>query len=137
MRMNILADRANAAENYYSQGVRRGGETAPIWRRATIAAAVAVCAALFAAPTPASARVVVTVEVAYGGIVAGGVGLFIYFGGSWEVPFAVGELPTALLEITPGRTRFGVPLPSLGPDPGQTGTPVIDALHLDLVRWRF
>lgn len=135
--MNILADRANVAENYYSEGVKRGGETAPIRRRATIAAAAAVCATLLAAPVPAPARVVVTVEVAYGGIVAGGVGVFIYFGSSWEVPFAAGDLPTALVEITPGRTRFGVPLPSLGPDPGQTGSRSIDALHLDLVRWRF
>ena len=102
------------------------------------AAAGALCALLLVAPTSASARVAVTVEFAYGGVAACGVGFFVYFAGSWEASLAARGLQSALLELSGGRARLGVPTPSLrlGRDPsGQRAAP--DSIQLDLLRWRF
>jgi len=102
------------------------------------AAAVALCALLLVVPTPAAARVTVTVEFAYGGVAAGGIGFFLYFAGSWEVPFADRGLQGALLEFSDGRARLGVPTPSLRVGSAPPGEQVpLDALQLDLFRWRF
>lgn len=102
------------------------------------AAAGSLCALLLVAPAPAAARVTVSVEVIYGGVAGCGLGLFFYFAGSWEVPFAARNLQSALLEISDGRARVGVPLPSLhfesDLDGGQRPH---DAIQLDLLRWRF
>lgn len=106
------------------------------WRIAVFAGVLS--ALLLAAPTPASARVTVTVEVAYGGVIVGGIGLFIYIGGSWEVSLAGRSLPTALLEIREGRAQLGVPLPRLHLDSVTAGTAATDEqLRIDLLRWRF
>jgi len=103
-----------------------------------IAAALSLCALLLAAPTPAAARVVVSIEFVYGGVVGCGLGFFLYFAGSWEVPFAARSLQSALVEISDGRARVGVPVPSLSlgsdPDGEQRAR---DAIRLDLLRWRF
>ncbi len=102
------------------------------------AAAGSLCALLLATPTPATARVTVTVEVVYGGVIGCGLGLFVYFAGSWEIPFAASGLQSALLELGGGRTRLGVPVPSLSlgssPDGEQRAH---DAILLNLLRWRF
>lgn len=101
-------------------------------------AGVALCALLLARPAPAAARVTVTVEFAYGGLAACGVGFFLYFASSWEVPFAARRLQGPLLELSDGQAHLGVPIPSfrLGGDP--SGEQVAhDAIQLDLLRWRF
>ena len=102
------------------------------------AAAGALCALLLATPIPASATATITVEFAYGGVAACGIGFFVYIAGSWEVPFATRSLQGALLEVGDGRARFGVPLPSLSvvSDPSGLQGPH-DALQFDLLRWRF
>lgn len=99
------------------------------------AAAGALCALLLATPAPAAARVTISVEVAYGGVLVGGVGFFLYLGASWDVPLAMRDLPTSLLEIGPGRTRLGVPLPRLDADPDDA--PARPEVSFDLLRWRF
>lgn len=101
-------------------------------------ACAAACAlTLLAAPGPADARVTVTVEFAYGAVVAGGVGIFIAFGGSWDVSLAERGLPTALLEVRDGTVRAGLPLlsPRLTVDGPERAT--VDGVQLDLLRWRF
>ncbi len=84
------------------------------------------------------ARVTVTVQIAYGGVVVGGVGFFFYLAGSWEMSLAERGFPTALLEIRNDGVRFGVPLPV--PDVASTpaaGDGELDGVRLDLLRWRF
>lgn len=99
-------------------------------------AATVLCGLLLAAPLPAAARVTFTVQFAYGSVLVGGVGFFIYLAGGWEFPLASRELPTTLLEIRADRVRFGLPLLFPRPAPG-----AVDArgqgVQLDLVRWRF
>ena len=102
------------------------------------ATAGVMCALLLVAPATASAQGTVTVEVAYGGVAVCGVGIFFYFAGSWEIPFVPRALQGALLELGAGRARLGVPLPSLHFDADSSGEPVAhDAIHFDLLRWRF
>jgi len=102
------------------------------------ATAGALCALLLVAPTPAAARVAVTVEFAVGGVAACGVGFFLYFAGSWESAFAARGLQGAMLEISEGRARLGVPIPALGLVSDPAGEQVAhDAIQLDLLRWRF
>ena len=100
--------------------------------------AAALAALLLAAPAPAAARVVITVQVAYGSVVVGGVGFFLFFAGSWEVPFVPRDLPTSLVDVQGSRVRLGVPLPSLCLDAGDAGSPEAEArMQLELLRWRF
>jgi len=107
-------------------------------QRIKLIAAALVCAIILSTSSPAAASVSVTVEFAYSGVVLGGVGLFVYFGGSWEIPFAGRNIPTALLEIREGRARLGVPLPSLPLATDMSGAPGPGgALHIDLLHWRF
>lgn len=107
-------------------------------RRGRGVVAGALCALILAAPAPVAARVTVTVQIAYGAVVVGGVGLFVAVGGSWELPFANRDLPTALLEIGDGNFRPGIPLPSLsgGYDPAAADHSV-PGVRIDLLRWRF
>lgn len=103
-----------------------------------VAAAGSLCALLLAAPAPAAARGTVTVEVVYEGVIGCGLGIFIYFAGSWEAPFAPRGLQSALLEFSDGRARVGVPVPALrfGSDPaGEQSSH--DSIQFDLLRWRF
>jgi hypothetical protein len=106
--------------------------------RARTLIAVSLCALLLGAPAPASARVTVNVQIAFGAVVAGGVGFFVSIGGSGELPFAPRSLPTAVLEVSDGRASLGVPLPSLElvPDPADDGNPPA-RVQVNLVRWRF
>ena len=102
------------------------------------AAAGALCALLLTAPTPASARVTISVEVAYGGVVGCGLVFLLYFSGSWEAGFGARSLQGALLELSDGRAQWGVPLPSLGLGSDPSGDQVQrDTIQLDLLRWRF
>ncbi len=97
----------------------------------------AVCALLLLAPVPASAGVTITFEVA-GGVVACGLGFLFYFGGSWEASLADRGLQGTLLELSDGRVRLGVPVPSLNLVSDPAGEEVAhEALQLDLLRWRF
>ena len=100
--------------------------------------AAALCALLLGAPAPAAARVTVTVHVAYGAVVVGGVGIFIAVGGSWDPGFAGQPLPTALLEVANGAVHTGIPLPGLDAqaDPIDADGSAIN-VKLDLFRWRF
>lgn len=101
-------------------------------------AAGALCALLLAAPAPAAARVTVSVEFVYGGVLACGLGIFIAFGGSWDIDLA-DRLPSgALLEVGAGRSRLGLPLPALElVDDADGGLRSHERLHFDLLRWRF
>ena len=102
------------------------------------AAVGALCALLLVAPTPASARVTVSVEVAYGGVVGCGLVFLLSFSGSWEAGLAAHELQGALLELEGGRAQVGVPIPSLRFDGDASGDQVQrDTIQLDLLRWRF
>lgn len=100
------------------------------------ALAGALAALALAAPVTASARATVTVQIAYGGFVAGGVSVFVYLSGAWELPLAMRDLRTSLLEVSAGRARLGVPLPSLRTRE-DADDPRGDGLQVDLVRWRF
>lgn len=103
-----------------------------------IAAAVSLCALLLVSPAPAAARVTISIEVVYGGVAGCGLGLFFYFAGSWELPFAARNLQSALLEISDGRARVGLPVPSLRFDGDlDGGQRSHDTVQLDLLRWRF
>lgn len=103
-----------------------------------IATSGLLCALLLAAPIPAAASGTVTVEVAYGGVIGCGLGIFIFFAGSWEVPFAPRDLQGALLELGDGRARVGVPVPVLRFGNGQDGEQTShDSIQFDLIRWRF
>lgn len=99
--------------------------------RGTIAAAVAAATILFGVPAPAAARVAVSVELAFGGMVVGGVGFFVYLAGSWGFSRGTRDVPTALVEVCGNRARLGVPLPLPGYDFER------DVVRFDLVRWRF
>ena len=99
------------------------------------AAVTAVLCALFlAAPAPAAARVTVSVEFVYGGVVGCGLGIFVYLADSWEIPLATRGLQGALVEFSAGRARVGVPLPSLSLVDEQVPR---RALQVDLFRWGF
>lgn len=100
-------------------------------------AALAAAALVAAAPAPAAARVTVTVEIAYGGIVVGGVGFFVYIAGAWEIPLAERGIPTALLEVRGDGSRWGVPLlrPRAASPEGRE--PGVAGFEVDLLRWRF
>lgn len=106
-------------------------------RARPLALIAALTAALLFAPAPAAARVTVTVEIAYGGVVVGGVGFFVYIAGSWEYPLAGREIPTALLEVRGDGCRWGVPLPQPRLAPGEGAGAAADGALLDLVRVRF
>jgi hypothetical protein len=102
------------------------------------AAAGLLCTLLLVAPAPAAAGVTVTVEIVYGGVIGCGLGFFLYFAGAWEVPFAERAPQGVLLELSEGRARLGVPIPSLGLGSDPSGEPAPrDEIRLDLVRWRF
>lgn len=100
--------------------------------------AAALCALVLGAPSPAAARVTVTVQIAYGAVVVGGVGIFIAVGGAWDLGFAGRALPTALLEVANGTVRPGIPLPALNLEPESTGADrAAPSVRFDLLRWRF
>ena len=107
-----------------------------VWKKA--AAAGALCALLLAAPTSAPAQVTITVEIVSGGVVGCGLGVFFYFFASWESHLTGHEPTGALFELADGRTRVGVPIPTLNlvGDPAGDQAPH-DAIQVDLLRWRF
>ena len=97
-----------------------------------------LCALLLAAPAPASAKVTVTIEVAYGGVVGCGLAFFVYFGGAWESGLAGRALQSALIEVGDGPAHLGVPIPSLAPVNDAAAEPAgHQRVQLDLLRWRF
>ncbi len=97
-----------------------------------------LCLPLLTTPSAASARVVVTVEFAYGGLAAGGIGFFLYAAGSWELPFTNRDVPGALLEFSNGRARLGLPIPSPRlDDDAADDTARGDMIQIELLRWRF
>lgn len=93
---------------------------------------------MLGAPATAAARVTVTVQIAYGAVVVGGVGVFVAVGGYWNLGFADRALPTALLEVADGSVRPGIPLPVLTREAGPTGDDrSAPSVGLELFRWRF
>jgi hypothetical protein len=108
-------------------------------RPAKIGAAALLGALMSVAPpAPAAARTTVTVQITYGAVVAGGVGVVVYLGGRWDLSLAGREGPPALLEIRDGRARLGVPLPVLDAWEGPGRAPdAAPAIRVDLLRWRF
>lgn len=103
-------------------------------------AAIAVAGLLaLGAPAPAAARVVISVEFVFGGVAAGGLGIYVAASGTWSSFAAKRDIPDALLEVRGTRPRFGIPfapLPALsGDEYGER--PAADGLNLNLLRWRF
>jgi hypothetical protein len=97
-----------------------------------------LCALLLAAPAPAAAKVSVTIEVAYGGVIGCGLAFFVYFGGTWESGLAGRGLQSALIEVGDGPAHLGVPIPSLVLLDDAAAAPAGHRrVQLDLLRWRF
>ena len=102
-------------------------------------AAIAILAAAVAfSPTVCRAEATLTVQVAAGGAVAGGVGVFIWFSRSYDLGLRRGSL-SGLLGIHGGQVVFGLPLPvpsmrHPGYDPESPPSP---GWSLPLVRWSF
>ena len=61
----------------------------------------------FSSPCPAETRF--TVQIAYGGIVCGGVSLYLYFGRSFDSGLCSPDNMPALLNIRRGRIFLGIP----------------------------
>lgn len=101
-------------------------------------AAVLLALPIVVLPRPAFSYVRISVEWAFGSVVVGGVGIFVYAAGSWEYPLVERDLPTALVEFRGRRPRLGIPLVQRRLIPGgETRISPSDGLQLDLVRWRF
>jgi len=105
----------------------------------SLAAVAVACIVCFGAPSPAGARVRVSVQVAVGSVAAGGVALSVALSESWETLAEAGAVPDAFIELGGSRMRFGLPLAPLdAPIDARSGDrPVANGLLLTLVRWRF
>jgi hypothetical protein len=103
-------------------------------RRAVGIAALSAC--LLVVPARSEARLVVTVQVAYGAVAVGGLSLFIWVGGGVE-GLRPGPLSAALLELRPGGARWGIPAPALRLAPGAEGVARPAGFQLELLRVRF
>jgi hypothetical protein len=102
-----------------------------------------VAAAIFIAigtPVPASARVVVSVQIALGSAAVGGLGVYVASSSSWET-LAPGDrgVPDALIEFGGARVRFGMPLSALplSIDDHAGAQAFGEGLLLNLIRLRF
>ena len=96
-----------------------------------------LAAAQLLSPAPAHARVTISIEIAYGGIVVGGVGFFVYIAGAWEIPLAERGIPTALLEVRGDGSRWGVPLIRPRAAALERRERGGEGFEVDLLRWRF
>lgn len=65
--------------------------------------------ALFFFPSRCPAETRFTVQIAYGGIVCGGVGLYLFFCHSFESGLCSPDIMPALLNIRSGKIVLGIP----------------------------
>jgi len=60
-------------------------------------------------PSPCAAKTTVTVQIAYGGMICGGVSLYLYFWRSFETSLCSPDIMPALLNIRSGKIFLGIP----------------------------
>jgi hypothetical protein len=102
-------------------------------RRIGVLLLAAACLFLLPASAPAATQVRVSVEFAYGGIVAGGVGLVVYFSQSFTVEMGTLPLASSLARWERGGWHLGIPLVR----PEETGERTGPRWRLDLLRLEF
>ncbi len=64
---------------------------------------------LFFFPSSCPAKTTFTVQIAYGGVICGGVSLYLYFYRSLDSGLCSADIMPALLNIRSGKIFFGIP----------------------------
>jgi len=91
---------------------------------------------LFASPCPA--KTTITVQIAYGGVICGGVSLYLYFFRTLEPSLCSPDIVPALLNIRRGKIFLGIPAIVCG----QSVTEMppnrsVGSYYVRFLRWEF
>jgi len=78
-------------------------------RSGRIALIIFLTAALLSFSSPCPAKTTFTVQIAYGGVICGGVSLYLYFFSSFDSGLCSADIMPALLNIRSGKIFFGIP----------------------------
>lgn len=90
----------------------------------------------FSSPCPA--KTTVTVQIAYRGVICGGVGLCIYFFSSFESSLYSQYIMPALLNIRSGKIVLGIPaIECEQPGPEIYPNPSVGSYCVRFFRWEF
>ncbi|NVM25223.1 MAG: hypothetical protein HWN70_04810 [Desulfobacterales bacterium] len=93
---------------------------------------------LFFFPSPCAAKTTVTVQIAYGGMICGGVSLYLYFFRSFETSLCSPDIMPALLNIRSGKIFLGIP--AIECEQSVTEIPPnrsVGSYHVRFLRWEF
>lgn len=88
--------------------------------------------------SPCHAKTTVTVQIAYGGIICGGVGLCLYFSRSFKSDLCLPDIMPALLTIRSGKIVLGIPAIECEQSvPGISLNPSGESYCVRFLRWEF
>ena len=93
---------------------------------------------LFFFPSSCPAKTTFTVQIAYGGVICGGVSLYLYFFSSFDSGLCSADIMPALLNIRSGKIFLGIPaieceqsVPDIYPNPS------VESYRVRFLRWEF
>jgi hypothetical protein len=88
--------------------------------------------------SPCHAKITLTAQVAYGGVICGGVGLCLYFSRSFLSDLRVPDIMPALLTIRSGKIVLGIPAIECGQSaPEISLNPSGESYNVRFLRWEF
>jgi len=91
---------------------------------------------LFSSPCPA--KTTITVQIAYGGVICGGVGLCLYFFYSFRSGVYSQDIMPAIVNIRRGRISLGIPAIDCEQSVlGISLNPPEQSYHVKFLRWEF
>jgi hypothetical protein len=93
---------------------------------------------LILSPSPCLAKTTVTVQIAYGGAICGGLGLFVYFYRSLGSGLWSPGITPAILQVRSGRIIWGIPaIECARPLSGVPSNPSVGSYYVSFLRWEF
>jgi len=93
---------------------------------------------LFFFPSSCPAKTTFTVQIAYGGVICGGVSLYLYFYRSLDSGLCSADIMPALLNIRSGKIFLGIPAIECEQSvPGISPNRSVGSYYVRFFRWEF